>query len=136
MRSRTVRWDGAEQVIEHHGSLGTKYMGLASTWNVRAASLFIHILDRDGASVHTKRRGLELMQHVEFSTKRTGGYSGRNESVMRIVDDVPPIEDKEMVRIGVAAALSPFLPEKVASPASTPTEADLLPKETEDADPS
>jgi hypothetical protein len=136
MRSRTVRWDGAEQMMEQRGSLGTKYMGLANTLNVRAASLFVYVLDREGTAIHTKKSGLELIQHVEFSTKERGGYSGTRDPVMELVNDTPAVEDEAMVRAGVAAALSPFLSEEVPPPTTAIPEEEVIPAEPGDIEPS
>jgi len=123
MSSRTVKWDGAEQTMEQRGTLGTKYQGLRTSSNVRAASLFIHVLDREGGSVQTSRRGLELIQHIEFGTKKRGGYSGTKDPQMNLVDDVPPIQDKDRVRAGIASALFPFLPEEIPTSPTTSPEA-------------
>jgi hypothetical protein len=41
-----------------------------------------------------------------------------------------------MVRAGVAAALSPFLPEEVPEPSGGNPEGDVAPVETSDAEPS
>jgi hypothetical protein len=49
---------------------------------------------------------------------------------------MPAIEDDEMVRAGVAAALSPFLPEEVPESTGGNPEEDVVPVETSDAEPS
>jgi hypothetical protein len=140
MRSRTVRWDGAEQTMPIEGGINSKranlYQGNAGTLNVRAASLFIHVLGRDGNSIQTKRSGLEIVQHLEWRVERKGGYSGTEEVSQELVNDTPAIEDIEMVRAGVAAALSPFLSEEVPGPTQTSPEGDPVPIETSDANPS
>ena len=112
-RGRTVRWDGAEQIMEIDGGTGSnrgnQYRGQGGTLNVRAASIFVQILDPAGDSIQSKRYGLEIIQHLAFNVERKGGYSGTEELTQGIVDDKPPIEDKNLVRAGIAAALSPFL---------------------------
>jgi len=133
MRSRTVRWDGAEETIKIVGRGGTNsgnsYMGNLGTLNVRAASIFVHILDRDGNSIQTKRSGLELIQHLQFIVDRKGGQSGTDEIRQGLANDSPPIEDIEKVRAGIAAALSPFLPEEVPAPSPETPQADSVPEQ-------
>lgn len=137
MRARTVRWDGAEQMMTIKGSTGSnRYQGNLGTLNVRAASIFVHILGRDGNSIQTKRSGLELIQHIEWSLERQGGQSGTDKVSQNLINDTPPIEDKEMVRAGVAAVLSPFLPEDVPDQSREVHEEDVLSGETGDAEPS
>ena len=135
MRGRTVRWDGAEQRMEIEGSRGRNssnvYRGQGGTLNVRAASIFIHVLDRAGDSIQTKRAGLEIIQHLEFKVERDGLAGSASEHVSQgLVNDTPPIEDEEMVRAGVAAALSPFLPEEVPAPAPEAPKADSVGERT------
>lgn len=143
MRARTVRWDGAEQTIQIHGRGGTNpgnsYQGNLGTLNVRAASIFVHVLDRDGNSIQTKRAGLELIQHLEFKVERKGGQSGTDQIFQGLVNDNPPIENREMVGAGVAASLSPFLsedvPEELPSPSDSETpEADTTTEEAGSAE--
>ena len=141
MRSRTVRWDGAEQRMSiEGGGINSKranlYLGNVGKLNVRAASLFVHVLGRDGNSIHTKRSGLEIVQHLEWRVEQKGGYSGTEEVSQVLVNDTPAIEDIEMVRAGVAAALSPFLSEEVPGPTQKSPEGDPVPIETSDANPS
>jgi hypothetical protein len=140
MRSRTVRWDGAEQMMVIEGGTGTnranRYMGNMGTLNVRAASIFVHILDRSGEVIQTKRSGLELIEHIAFRVEKRGGHSGTEKLFQDVVSDKPPIDDKEMVRSGVAAALSPFLSEEIPRPAKAATEADVQPEEIKASDPS
>jgi hypothetical protein len=141
MRSRTVRWDGAEQRMPiEGGGINSKranlYLGNAGKLNVRAASLFVHVLGRDGNSIQTKRSGLEIVQHLEWRVEQKGGYSGTEEVSQVLVNDTPAIEDIEMVRAGVAAALSPFLSEEVPGPTPEIPEGDVVPFETGGAEPS
>jgi hypothetical protein len=113
-RSRTVRWDGAEQRLEYRGD--SRAVAVASIY-VKAASLFVQVLDREGEAIHTKRAGLELIQHLQFGGERVKGFTRKNDSEAQLinswelVNDAPPIKDEAMVWTGVAAAFSPFLPE-------------------------
>jgi len=122
MRSRTVRWDGAEQKIERRGNSRGALMESGSIV-VKAASLFLHVLDREGVEVHSKRAGLELIQYMQFGAKTKRGYlsgEGDLESFAAnfvLIDNIPPIASEERVRAGVAAALAPFLPEERPVPA-------------------
>jgi hypothetical protein len=113
-QSRTIRSDGAEQTLEYRGNS----RGVAiSSINIKAASLFVQIIDREGNAIHTKRAGLELIQHLQFGGQHVKGSIRRTDSdaklisSWKIVNDVPPIENDAMLRAGVAAAFSPFLPE-------------------------
>ena len=117
MRGRTVRWDGAEDKIEIRGSTGgSLYMGQGGALNVRAASIFIYVLNAQGEAIHTKRSGLEVVQHLEWQTELEAGYSSRENTSQELVDDVPAIQDKEKVAAGIANALSPFLSEERPAP--------------------
>jgi len=51
-----------------------------------------------------------------------------------LVNDSPPIEDEEMVRAGVIAALSPFVAEEIPGPASQMPPAEATPEETDGDD--
>jgi hypothetical protein len=140
MKSRTVYWDGAKQMMPIKGDINSKranlYQGNSGTLSVRAASLFVHVLARDGSSIQTKRAGLEIIQHIEWRVERRGGYSGTEQVSQELVNDSPAIEDKEMVRAGVAAALSPFLSEEVPPPTTAIPEEEVVPAEPGDAEPS
>jgi len=140
MRARTVRWDGAEQKMVIEGGINSKranlYQGNMGTLSVRAASLFVHVLDRDGNSIQTKRSGLELIQHLEWRVEQKGGYSGRETVSQELVNDTPAIQDKERVRAGVAAALSPFLSEEVPPPTTVIPEEEVVPAQPGDVEPS
>jgi hypothetical protein len=140
MRSLTVRWDGAEQKMVIEGGINSKranlYQGNMGTLSVRAASLFVHVLDHDGNSIQTKRSGLELIQHLEWRVEQKGGYSGKETVSQELVNDIPAIQDKERVRAGVAAALSPFLSEKVPAPTSEDSDGTVNPAQPGDVEPS
>jgi hypothetical protein len=118
MRSRVSRWDGAVQKMDMVGKLTKNSRSTAQfqtgTVTVRAASIFVHVLDRDGNSILTKRHGLEVIQHLERKVI-SGGHSSADQLTIGLVDDDPPIDNDEMVRAGVAEALSPFLPEEIPS---------------------
>jgi hypothetical protein len=140
MRARTVRWDGAEQKMVIEGGINSNranlYQGNMGTLSVRAASLFVHVLDRDGNSIQTKRSGLELIQHLEWRVEQKGGYSGKETVSQELVNDSPAIQDKERVRTGVAAALSPFLSEEVPPPTTVIPEEEVIPALSGDVEPS
>lgn len=118
-RSSIVRWDDAEQSLEIRGD--SRGVTLADV-TVKAASLFVQILDREGNSIHTKRVGLELIQHLTYGAERGSGYSDREDRASKFINswemtnDVPPIQDEERVRAGVAATLSPFLQDDLPLP--------------------
>jgi hypothetical protein len=134
-RGRTVRWDGAEQSIAMSGSTGNNlYVGQGGSHNVRAASIFVHIVNRQGKLIQTKRSGLELIEHLEWKVKMKGGYSGTEEVTQNVVPDVPPLEDKELIRAGVAASLSPFLPIEPALKKPETAEPDAAPSEADGAE--
>jgi hypothetical protein len=122
--SRTAKWDGAEQKVEQRGSLkgNVLFQGQSGTFNIRAASIFIYLLDRDGNVIHTKRMGLELIQHVEFKTEAEAGHSSKRNHTWTLASDVPPIQDKDRVRAGISTVLFPFLPEVIPTSAATSPE--------------
>jgi hypothetical protein len=117
--SRTIRWDDTEQTLEYRGD--SRAVTIASIY-VKAASLFVYVLDREGDTLHSKQVGLELIQHMRFGAERGSGLSRRQDreaqliNDWQLVDDVPPIQDENRVRLGVGRALFPFLPEE--SPAT------------------
>jgi hypothetical protein len=117
MRSRVSRWDGAVQKMDMIGKLTNNSRSTmqfqTGTLMVRAASIFVHILDRDGNAIQTKRRGLEVIQHLERKVISGGQSGGSDQLRIELVDDNPAIENDEMVRAGVAAVLSPFLSEEI-----------------------
>jgi len=65
-----------------------------------------------------------------------GGYSGRETVSQELVNDTPAIQDKERVRAGVAAALSPFLSEEVPPPTTVIPEEEVVPAQPGDVEPS
>jgi hypothetical protein len=113
MRGQNVRWDGTEERMEMRGSTGDNlYMGQGGSLNVRAASIFVYVLDREGKPIHEKRSGLELIQHLAFADEAEAGYSSRKTVRQELRNDQPPIQDEERVRAGVARVLSPFVAEE------------------------
>jgi hypothetical protein len=112
---RTAKWDGAKQMIPLEGEAGSTqaYQGNLGRLSVRAASIFVHVVDSSGETIHTKRSGLELIQHLEFLVEKDGQYSGGEHVRQGLVNDRPPIEDVERVREGIAAVFVPFLPEEI-----------------------
>ena len=102
---RTAKWDGAKQTIPLEGGTGSTqmYHGNLGKLSVRAASLFVHVVDSSGETVHTRKSGLELIQHLEFHVEKDGQYSGGEHVFQGLVDDQPPIQDVERVREGIAA---------------------------------
>ena len=80
-------------------------MPLSTT--VRAASLLVYVLDAEGNPIHTKRTGLELIQHMEIRIEKKRGFDKR---IWTLKDDDPAIEDLVRVRAAVAHALYPYLP--------------------------
>jgi hypothetical protein len=113
-RTRTVRWDGAQQMLEYRGD--SRAVSVASIY-IKAASLFVQVLNGEGDAIHTKRAGLELIQYLQFGGEHVTGSIRRNDrdaqliNSWKIVNDTPPIKDEAMVWAGIAAAFSPFLPE-------------------------
>jgi len=102
---RTTHWDSAKQQIEFIGrSRWEIEMPALST--VPAASIHIYVVDRMGNMIHSRRTGIELIQHMEIHhTKR----KGRDKRVWTLTDDDPAIEDPVRVRAAIAHALAPFL---------------------------
>ncbi len=132
MRGLRVEWDGTTQKMKIRKGINSKranlYLGNYGTLNVRAASIFVKILDRDGNSIQTKRSGLELIQHLEWSVKHKGGYSGTEDVKQVLRNNSPAIEDKERVRAGVRAVLSPFVSEEIPTPTSETPEVEVVPE--------
>jgi hypothetical protein len=112
---RAAKWDGTKQMIPLTGDTGATqaYMGNMGKIYVRAASIFVHVVDSSGETIHTKRSGLELIQHLENIVEKDGQYSGGEHLKQDLVDDRPPIDDVERVREGIAAVFVPFLPEEI-----------------------
>jgi hypothetical protein len=104
----TARWDGATQRIEFVGQSKWK-VDLPPLAIVPAASILLSVFDRDGNPLHSKRTGLELIQHLEIQSKRRKGHDERS---WALVDDAPAIEDSIRVSAAIAHALSPFLPKE------------------------
>jgi hypothetical protein len=131
MRNMVSKWDGAVQRMVWHGdAIKNRTQGYRSqtgSVNIRAASIFAHIVDDQGNTIQSKRRGLEVIEHMQRTIKRRGGISGNDDMILEVENDNPPIDDIEMVRAGVSAVVSPFLPEEVpvVAPPSPSSEPDL-----------
>ncbi len=104
--SETTRWDGTGQKIEFVGR-ARKEIEMPPPTTLRAASLLIYVFDAAGKQIHTKRTGLELIQHMEIRLEKRQGYDKR---IWTLKDDDPAIESEIRVRAAVAHSLYPFLP--------------------------
>lgn len=111
-----AKWDGAEQPVEIEGSLSggnMMFQGQSGSYYLKAASLFVHVINREGEAIHTDRRGIEMIQHGTFRAEKEAGYSSKTELTWQAIDDRPAISDPGRVREAIAAALVPFLPEEI-----------------------
>lgn len=104
--SVAARWDGATQRIEFRGR-SREEIEMPPTRTIPAASLLVYVLDSEGEVIHTKRTGLELIQHMEIKIKKRQGYDQR---IWTLKDDDPALEDETRLRAAVAHALYPYLP--------------------------
>jgi hypothetical protein len=104
----SARWDGARQRIDFVGQSKWK-VDLPPLAIVPAASILLSVFDREGNPLHSKRTGLELIQHLEIQSKRRKGHDERS---WALVDDTPAIEDAIRVSASIAHTLSPFLPKE------------------------
>jgi len=99
-------WDSTNQKIELIGK---------SKWEIEtppistieAASVLVHVFDRNGELLHERRTGLELIQHLGIRRERRQGQDKRT---WVPTDDEPAIESERRVRAAIAHSLSPFLP--------------------------
>ena len=105
IRSDTAYWDSANQRIEFKGQSRWEIENSEAT-TIAAASVLIYVLDRDGSVIHTKRTGLELIQHMEIHVESRKGHDKRTWTV---TNDVPALEDETRVRAAMAHSLSPFV---------------------------
>lgn len=101
-----ARWDGASQAIEYIGRSRNE-IEMPPPTTIPAASLLLYVLDAEGHTIHAKRTGLELIQHMEIRIEKRPGYDKR---IWTLKNDDPAIEDEIRVRAAVAHALHPFLP--------------------------
>lgn len=104
----SARWDGANQKIAFIGQSRWK-IDLPPLTTISAASLLITVLDRNGHQIHSKRTGLELIEHMEIHSERSKGHDQRT---WRLAPDSPAIEDSARIRAAIAHVLFPFLPKK------------------------
>jgi hypothetical protein len=99
-------WDTANQRVEYEGR-SRQEIEMPPPMTIPAASLLVYVLDTDGNIIHSRRTGLELIQHMEIHVEKKQGYDKRT---WALKDDDPPIEDEVRVRAAVAHALYPYLP--------------------------
>lgn len=104
--SESARWDGTAQKIEFRGR-ARKAIEMPPPTTIRAASLLLYVFDGAGEQIHTKRTGLELIQHMAIRVEKKQGYDKR---IWTLKDDDPAIESEVRVRAAVAHSLYPFLP--------------------------
>jgi hypothetical protein len=101
-----ARWDSANQTVEYIGR-SRQEIKMPPPMTIPAASLLIYVFDAEGDTIHSKRTGLELIQHMELHIEKQQGY---DERTWVLKDDDPAIEDNIRVRAAVAHALYPYLP--------------------------
>jgi hypothetical protein len=101
-----ARWDSANQRVEYIGR-SRQEIKMPPPMTIPAASLLIYVFDPEGNPIHSKRTGLELIQHMELQIDKQQGY---DERTWVLKDDDPAIEDEIRVRAAVAHALYPYLP--------------------------
>lgn len=99
-------WDSANQKVEYIGR-SRKEIEMPPPMTIPAASLLVYVLDANGNVIHSKRTGLELIQHMALHIEKRRGYDKRT---WTLKDDDPPIENEVRVRAAVAHALYPYLP--------------------------
>jgi hypothetical protein len=99
-------WDSANQRVEYRGR-SRQEIEMPPPMTIPAASLLVYVLDAEGNVIHSKRTGLELIQHMEIHIEKKQGYDNRT---WTLKDDDPPIENEVRVRAAVAHALYPYLP--------------------------
>ncbi|MFP6655954.1 MAG: hypothetical protein VCB25_10015 [Myxococcota bacterium] len=102
----SARWDGASQKISFIGQSRWK-IDLPPFTTISAASLLLTVLDRDGDSIHSKRTGLELIEHMAIHSKRSKGH---DQKTWRLTRDNPAIEDPKRIAAAIKHVLFPFLP--------------------------
>jgi len=127
---RTAKWDGTEQKVEMEGRVPTnrsnRYGGNMGTFYVQAASIFVRILDANGKSIHDKKSGIELIQHLALIVEDGGLASGAERVDMELVDDKIAIDDDERISAAATDVLYPFVPrdptESSQPPAAEPGE--------------
>ncbi len=107
--TRSSKWDGAKQRLNSRGELKNMRGSLSGKMNVKAASLYIAVVDRSGNVLQTKRAGLELIQHMALASHRN--FDAHTYTADIEYND-PVIGDEERLRDGVARAFAPFLAEQ------------------------
>ncbi len=101
----SARWDGANQQIEFIGR-ARKQIEMPPSTTIKAASILVSIFDPEGNKIHSKRTGLELIQHMEIRIEYRQGYDKR---IWALKSDDPAIEDEVRVRAALAHSLYPYL---------------------------
>jgi hypothetical protein len=99
-------WDSANQQVEYEGR-SRQEIEMPPPMTIPAASLLVYVLDAEGKLIHSRRTGLELIQHMAIHVEKKQGYDKRT---WALKDDDPPIESEVRVRAAVAHALYPYLP--------------------------
>jgi hypothetical protein len=100
-------WDRTSQKLEFVGQ--SKWpIEPPATPTIEAASVLVHVFDRRGELLHTRRTGIELIQHYAIQRRSQQGHDRRTWVPQ---PDVPAIGDETRVRASVAHTLAPFLPE-------------------------
>jgi hypothetical protein len=99
-------WDSANQRVEYEGR-SRQEIEMPPPMTIPAASLLVYVLDVEGKLIHSRRTGLELIQHMAIHVEKQQGY---NKRTWALKDDDPPIENEVRVRAAVAHALYPYLP--------------------------
>lgn len=107
IRDDKAYWDRTSQKFELVGESKWKIKPPTSP-TIEAASILVHVFDRQGELVHTRRTGIELIQHYGIQRK---SRQGQDEKTWVAEPDVPALEDETRVRASVAHTLAPFLPE-------------------------
>jgi hypothetical protein len=100
-------WDRTRQKLEFVGQSKWPIEPPASP-TIEAASVLVHVFDRQGELVHTRRTGIELIQHYAIQRRSQQGHDRRTWVPK---PDVPAIDDAIRVTASIAHTLAPFLPE-------------------------
>ncbi|HIF95018.1 MAG: hypothetical protein ABGX04_05860 [Myxococcales bacterium] len=104
----SARWDTANQKVEFIGQSKWE-IEVSQLSSVPAASILMSAFDRDGRNIHSKRTGLELVQHLALLIETRKGHDKRT---WALEDDVPAISDPTRVEAAVSHSLFPFLPKR------------------------
>ena len=102
---RAARWDSATQEMEFIGQSRWE-IEMPAISTVPAASIHVYVVDSAGRPLHSRRTGVELIQHMEIHVEKRRGHDKRT---WILVNDKPAIDNAIRVRAAIAHALSPFL---------------------------